>query len=68
MSRPAELRFATVYECPECEQRYVNERRCPDCRLFCRRVADGGYCPSCDEPVAITDLAQPSPAEVIITS
>lgn len=30
--------FATVFECPECEARYLDERRCPDCHLFCRRI------------------------------
>lgn len=45
----------------ECEQRYLGDRRCPDCNLFCRRVDIGGACPSCDELVALTDLAQPAP-------
>jgi hypothetical protein len=48
--------IGTVYECPECEIRYLDERRCPDCNLFTRRVGSGGNCPHCDEPVAISDL------------
>ena len=25
----------TIYECPNCAERLVGERRCPDCNLFC---------------------------------
>jgi hypothetical protein len=51
-------RFAVVYECPECEARYLDERRCPDGNLFCRRIDLGGSCPHCDEPAAIPELAE----------
>jgi len=34
MTRAASTGFATVYECPDCAARYLNERRCPDCNLF----------------------------------
>jgi len=61
MSRPPNpaqhaAQLGTVYECPDCETRYLDERRCPDCNLFCRRIAAGGNCPHCDEPVAISEL------------
>jgi hypothetical protein len=46
----------TVYECPECEQRFVGLQRCPDCHRFCRRLGPGGSCPHCDEPVLLADL------------
>lgn len=49
-------RSQTVYECPNCEARYLGEQRCPDCDLFCRRIGPGGLCPCCEEPVAICDL------------
>jgi hypothetical protein len=49
-------RLATVYACPACDTRYLGEQRCPECRLFCRRVGPGGCCPHCDEPVALADL------------
>lgn len=49
-------RHFIVYECPECEQRYLGERRCPDCNLFTRRIGVGDACPHCGEPVAVTDL------------
>lgn len=46
----------TVYECPMCATRLLGEQRCPDCRVFCRRIGPGGPCPHCDEPVALIDL------------
>ncbi len=66
MSRPpnpAQLAaLGTVYECPDCETRYLDERRCPDCNLFCRRIDHGGTCPHCEEPVTIKDLADSTQA------
>ncbi|HEX7538418.1 MAG TPA: hypothetical protein VF391_15620 [Dermatophilaceae bacterium] len=56
MSTNTAARSSVIYECPECETRYVDERRCPDCNLFTRRIGPGGSCPHCDEPVAQTDL------------
>jgi ribosomal protein L37AE/L43A len=48
---------AVVYQCPECETRYLGSQRCPDCGVFCRRrPGPGGLCPHCDEPVALSDL------------
>ena len=48
---------AAVYECPECEARYLGSQRCPDCGTFCRRLpGPGGPCPHCGEPVALSDL------------
>jgi hypothetical protein len=47
---------AVVYECPECETRYVGVQRCEGCHVFCRRLGPGGPCPHCDEAVAVTDL------------
>ncbi|MET0476715.1 MAG: hypothetical protein ABW222_02045 [Actinomycetota bacterium] len=57
---PTTTRLGVIYECPDCETRYLDERRCPDCNLFCRRIDTGGHCPYCDEPVAISDLAEPT--------
>ena len=45
-----------VYECPECETRFVGEQRCPDCGIFCRLLGPGGECPHCGEAVALSDL------------
>lgn len=46
----------TIYECPSCETRYLGERRCPDCHLFCRRLGLGGSCPGCDDLVLIAEI------------
>jgi hypothetical protein len=46
----------TVYECPTCEARFLGERRCPDCHVFCRRLGLGGLCPHCDDPVTLAEL------------
>ena len=54
-------RTTSVYQCPECETRYLDEQRCPDCNTFCRRIGVGGPCPHCDEPVAAKDLLDPTP-------
>jgi hypothetical protein len=29
---------------PRCETRCLDERRCPDCNLFTRRIGPGGSC------------------------
>jgi len=50
------LKAEVVYECPECEARYLATQRCDECNVFCRRVGPGGPCPHCDDPVAVTDL------------
>lgn len=46
-----------VYQCPQCEARYLGEQRCDDCQVFCRRLGPGGLCPHCAEPVAVVDVA-----------
>ncbi len=53
---PLAARESTIYQCPDCDQRYLGEQRCGDCGTFCRRLGQGGPCPHCDEPVAITEL------------
>ena len=47
---------ATVYACPDCDQRYLGDQHCPDCNTFCRRVGFGGACPCCDAPIAHDEL------------
>jgi hypothetical protein len=49
-------RSDSVYECPSCEARYLEQQRCPDCNTFCRRLGAGGPCPHCDELVVISDI------------
>jgi ribosomal protein L32 len=46
----------TIYECPNCGERLVGERRCPDCGLFTRAIGLGGHCPECDTPLLLVDL------------
>ena len=46
----------TVYECSECSERFVGERRCSTCNLFTRAVGLGGHCPECDTPLLLVDL------------
>lgn len=49
-------RAEVVYQCPDCDTRYLGEQRCPDCNRFCRRLGPGAPCPHCDEPVTVNDL------------
>jgi len=46
----------TIYECATCGNRALGEQRCNNCGTFTNRIGLGGLCPSCDEPVAITEL------------
>ena len=46
----------TVYECGACGQRLLGEQWFPDCQRPARRIGPGAPCPSCGDPVAITDL------------
>lgn len=54
---PTTAGLVAIYECPDCQTHYVDERRCPDCNLFCRRVGTGGTRPHDDEPITLTELA-----------
>lgn len=47
---------STVYECSECGERFLGERRCPDCQLFARHLGLGGVCPECDQIVLLDEL------------
>lgn len=46
----------TVYECSDCGERFLGERRCPECHRFSRAVGLGGHCPECDTPLLLVDL------------
>jgi predicted nucleic acid-binding Zn ribbon protein len=56
---PLVARVDTVYVCPDCDARYLGQQRCDDCNTWCRRLGPGGFCPCCDEPIAISDLFEP---------
>lgn len=53
---------ATVYQCPQCDERYLGERRCPDCNLFCRAIGLGGHCSACDAIQLLIDLVPDLPS------
>ncbi|MBA3529374.1 MAG: hypothetical protein H0T91_08725 [Propionibacteriaceae bacterium] len=46
----------TVYQCPDCETRYLAEQWCPDCTRPCRRIGAGGSCPCCEEVITLDEL------------
>ena len=58
LQRQRRLTAHTLYECPNCQERFVRERRCPSCRLFCRSLGLGGHCPECDQPILLADLLE----------
>ena len=41
----------TIYECAECETRYLAEQWCPECSRPCQRLGAGGTCPRCEEMI-----------------
>jgi predicted RNA-binding Zn-ribbon protein involved in translation (DUF1610 family) len=47
-------REITVYECPDCGGRLLDQQRCPDCRTFTRRIGVGGEWPHC----LLTELSE----------
>jgi hypothetical protein len=56
LQRRRALATHTVYECPNCTERFVGERRCPECNLFTRSMGVGGHCPECETPILVADL------------
>jgi hypothetical protein len=46
-TQPAKI--DTVYECPQCQTRYLGTQRCDDCNTWCRRLGPGAHCPHCDD-------------------
>jgi hypothetical protein len=53
-------RAVTVYECDTCGERALGDQYCVECRTFMRRLGVGGCCPSCDAPLAVTELIGPA--------
>jgi len=49
-------RAITVYQCTECDNRYLGRQWCQDCNKPCARIDIGGLCPNCDEPITIRDI------------
>jgi hypothetical protein len=48
----------TMYECSQCGERFVGERRCSSCSRFCRALGLGGRCSECDEPLLLAELLE----------
>ena len=48
----------TIYECGECGERRLGERRCPDCNRFSAALGLGGACPDCQEPILLAELLE----------
>jgi Zinc-ribbon containing domain len=46
----------TVYQCGECDTRYLGEQWCPDCTRPCRSIGPGGLCGHCTEPLTVQEL------------
>lgn len=59
LPKPVVAKADTVYLCPVCEERYLGEQYCSDCRTFCRRLGPGGPCPCCDGAISVTELLSP---------
>jgi hypothetical protein len=55
-------RDITLYQCTQCETRYLAQQYCHDCHQPCVRVDVGGLCPTCDTPVTISDILDQHPA------
>ena len=56
---PRQPKPDVIYQCPECETRFLGEQRCENCNTWARKVGPGGPCPSCDEPISVYDLLTP---------
>lgn len=50
----------TVYECGECGERLLGERRCADCNRMCAKLGLGGHCGDCDAILLVTELLEMS--------
>jgi hypothetical protein len=48
----------TVYECGECGERLLGERRCSSCNVFAHALGLGGRCSDCDQPILLDDLLE----------
>jgi predicted RNA-binding Zn-ribbon protein involved in translation (DUF1610 family) len=49
-------RDLSVYECPQCGERYLAEQRCQSCGVFCRSLGYGLSCPSCGDTIVLNEL------------
>lgn len=54
-------RLDVLYECAACGERLLNEQRCVTCCRFARRLGVAVTCPSCDEPILLSELLEQLP-------
>src|ERR1035437_7046669 len=47
-----------LYQCPDCETRYLAEQWSPDCARTCQRLGAGGTCTCCEEKITVEKLTQ----------
>jgi hypothetical protein len=52
----ARTRRLSVYECPQCQERYLGEQRCPSCGVFGRSLGYGLACPVCRDTIVLNEL------------
>lgn len=50
-----------LYECAGCGERLLNEQRCESCCRFARRLGVAVTCPTCDEPILLSELLEQLP-------
>lgn len=53
---PVRRRDRTVYQCIDCDTRYLGEQWCTECARPCRSLGPGGSCAHCGEPLTIQEL------------
>jgi hypothetical protein len=46
----------TVYQCIDCDARYLAQQWCPDCTRPCRSLGPGGSCGHCGELLTVEEL------------
>jgi hypothetical protein len=47
-----------LYECSSCGERLLNEQRCKGCSRFARWIGVAVACPTCDEPILLSELLE----------
>ena len=56
LRREQRLIDQTVYECSSCQERFLGERRCDGCNLWCRKLGLGGRCSGYDDVLTLSEL------------
>ena len=56
LRREHRLIAQTISACSSCQERFLGERRCGTCNLWCRNIGIGGECLACGERVTVSEL------------